>query len=170
MPPKSKRTVISWFGWDIRDFGLIDARDLAPWVRGVERLIASMGMRIERLGNIIDLIIGKAGASVSRREFFRFQRKWDELNARHGIRMSGLLWLMTEDGGYDPTAPSECYRFGVRISGDSIGRPNRHSLAATRHRRETAREAGGEMPGDVDSGGTTSENTPRPPSPETGDC
>ncbi len=88
---------------------------------------------------------------MSPREFYRFQRKWDELNERLGFRMSGPLWLMTEDHKTDPTWPRELYRFGIRVSGDSIGRPNRHSLAVARHKREKQQQADGKMPDGGDS-------------------
>lgn len=140
MPAESKRTVISWFGWDIRDFELLEDRDLVHHLDCVGRLAGSLCLRVERRGNNIDLIIGKPGTSVSRREFYQFQRKWDELNEQLGIRMSGMLWLMTENGEDDPQAPREGYRLGVKAFGDSIGRPQRHSLPAAGHKREKARK------------------------------
>lgn len=132
MPGESRRTVISWFGYAIREFEMMEDGEFMRWGGCVERLVASMGMRIERLGNMIDLIIGKPGGSVSPREFYQFQRKWDELNERHGIRMSGVLWLMTENGEDDPQAPQEGYRFGIKTLGDSIGSPRRAFAAAWR--------------------------------------
>ena len=126
MPTQSKRLVISWFGWDIRDYELIAYEDLINQLVCVERLAMSLGLRLERRGNNIDYIIGKAGGSVTRSEFFRFQREWEQLNERLGFRMSGQLWLMPEDHGLDPQLPREGYKHGIKTFGDSIGRPGRH--------------------------------------------
>ena len=98
MPSPSERYVISWFGWDIRDHELYEDSDFGRWADCLDRLAGSMGLRIERFGNLIDVIIGKNAGSVSRHEFFAFQRGWDELNERLGFRMSGLLSLMNDDG------------------------------------------------------------------------
>lgn len=128
MNTKSKRLVISWFGWDIRDYELIAYEALLHQLVCLEKLVASLGMEIERRGNNIDFIIGKPGGSISNFEFFRFQRGWDRLNEQHGFRMSGLLWLMPEDQSLDPQLPEEYYRLGIKTYGDSIGRPRRHLL------------------------------------------
>ena len=91
-----------------------------------------MSLRIERLGSLIDVIVGKRSGSVSLREFYSFQDRWDELNESFGLRMSGALWLSDPQGkGRHPTT-WECYRFGRRVLGDNIGRPQRQSLAALR--------------------------------------
>lgn len=128
MNTKSTRLLISWFGWDIRDYELISYEAMLHQLGCIEKLAVSLGLEIERRGNNIDFIIGKPGRSVSNWEFFRFQREWERLNEQHGFRMSGLLWLMSEDLDLDPQLPQECYRLGIKTYGDSIGRPRRHLL------------------------------------------
>ena len=128
MPAQSKRLVISWLGWDIHDFALFENRDFIHQLVCVERLVISHGLRFDRRGNNIDYIIGKPWGSVTHWEFFRFQREWERLNERLEFRMSGVLWLMSEGPDFDPQLPKECYNLGIKTSGDSIGRPLRHSL------------------------------------------
>lgn len=138
---KTKRLVISWFGWDIGDYELIAEESLWHQLGCLESLVASLGLEIERRGNHIDYIIGKPGKSVSNFEFFRFQREWEKMNERLGFRMSGMLWLMTEDHGDDPQWPREYYKLGIKTRGDSIGRPHRHSFEYLHNRPGPARHS-----------------------------
>lgn len=133
---------ISWFGWDICDFELITDSDFRRWELHLGRLAVSLGMRIERFGNPIDVIIGKLVGSVYPREFFFFQNRWDELNEQFGFRMSGVLWLTSLGGDSHPTI-WEIYQRGRKIAGDSIGRPARHSLSAVRAKEAKKRQGSG---------------------------
>jgi|GEM_PF-4468175 len=81
---------------------------------------------IERMGSVIDMIVGCPPQSVTRREFFLFQRDLDTLNQEFGFRFSGALWLMAAAGKHDGDLPFEIYFAGVKRHGDSIGRPSRH--------------------------------------------
>ena len=134
-----ERYVIRWFGYDILDSEIITEADYQCWAKCLEGLALSMGLCVERLGSAIDIIIAKKFGSVSPKEFYSFQWQWDELNERLGIRMSGALWLHKANGERGDLPTWECYRHGKRILGDSIGRPQRHSLVAIRNRRENVR-------------------------------
>jgi hypothetical protein len=132
MQPTSGRYVISWFGYDMRDFELFTESEFQVWSRYLREMTHSLGLRIERLGSPIDVIVGKEPESVSLKEFYAFQHKWDELNERFGFRLSGALWLMLSDGERGEFSTWECYQYGKRPLGDSIGRPQRHSMHATK--------------------------------------
>ena len=81
---------------------------------------------IERMGSVIDMIVGCPSRSVTRSDFFRFQRDWDALNQEFGFRFCGALWLMTAAGKHAGDSPFEIYVAGAKRHGDSIGRPSRH--------------------------------------------
>ena len=124
--PESERLVISWFGWDIAHFELISEETFQSWVDRLCEHCDARGWTIERLGNPIDLIFGCPSRSITRKEFFQFQKDWDALNREFAFRFSGFLFLMNATGGYDKDLPREMYSLGSIRRGDSIGRPSRH--------------------------------------------
>ena len=81
---------------------------------------------IERMGSVMDMIVGCPSRSATRREFFLFQRDFDTLNQEFGFRFSSGLWLMTAARKHDGDLPFEIYVAGAKRHGDSIGRPSRH--------------------------------------------
>lgn len=132
---KPPRWVISWFGYKIRNLELFPNEELGDWMARIANLAKSHGLRAERLANNIDLIIGKAPGSVTRREFFFFQRLFEELNEEFGLCMSGVLWLMDANDPCRKSAIWEVYNLGRKVVGDSIGRPAHSSLKAIRAAR-----------------------------------
>jgi len=123
------RAVISWFGWGIENIELFSEETCREWMHRVQALAEAREWVVERLGNNIDLVIGRSGHSILPIEFFDFQREWELLNEEFEFRFSGVLWLMGEHHetlGDD--APSEMYVRGQKKHGDSIGRPQRHRI------------------------------------------
>lgn len=135
----SQGWVISWFGYEILDHESLEESDMERWFLNLDELSASMGFRVERRGSLIDVIVGKEVGSITRKEFFFFQHKWDEMNERLGIRMSGGLNLMRRGGGHSDPSTHELYLKGRRSFGDSIGRPQRYYLGAVREKIRTQR-------------------------------
>ena len=124
--PDSERLVVSWFGWDIAHHELISEDAFQAWVVRLREICHARGWVIERLGSAIDLIFGCPTRSITRREFFQFQRDWDALNREFGFRFSGLLGLITATNKHSGDLPLETYVAGSKRHGDSIGRPQRH--------------------------------------------
>ncbi len=147
-PPS--RLVISWFGWGIRDLESFTEDDCQLWARELISLCSRNGFQVERLGGMIDIIVGIPGGSVTRHDFFRFQRLFEALNEQLGWHMSAMLWLAeTDDRSSISARPVERYIDGRIREGDSVGRPSRHSLRETRSRKNEATKknsagAGGE--------------------------
>jgi hypothetical protein len=147
-PPS--RLIISWFGWGIRDLESFSEDDCQLWARELISLCSRNGFQVERLGGMIDIIVGIPRASVTRHDFFRFQRLFEALNERLGWHLSALLRLAeADDRDTISTHPAELYIDGRIQKGDSIGRPGRHSLREIRSRKNEAMEkkapeAGGE--------------------------
>jgi hypothetical protein len=134
-PPS--RLVISWFGWGIRDLESFTEDDCQLWARELISLCSRNGFQVERLGGMIDIIVGIPRASVTRHDFFRFQRLFDALNERLGWHLSALLRLAeADDRDTISTHPAELYIDGRIQKGDSIGRPSRHSLGEIRGRKK----------------------------------
>lgn len=107
---------------------LFKESELSGWVIDANELAKARGWQIERMGGNLDLILGKRDGSITRYEFYRFQKEFDKLNERYGFWLSGMLWLM-EDGVYSVSdMPCEIYVMGRTTQGDSIGRPARHNL------------------------------------------
>jgi hypothetical protein len=138
------RIVISWFGHSIRNMELLEDEDWRRWARALKAMCKESGFVIERLGSMIDIIVGIPGKNVTPHDFFRFQRAFDALNDRLECEMGGVLWLMDihrqsgEDALVD--APREVYVNGRVSLGDSIGRPQRHYLPAIRNRKRRSVE------------------------------
>ena len=76
----SERLVISWFGWDMAFMELISDESFQRWLARLDELCHARGWMIERRGSAIDLIFGCRVRSITRREFFQFQRDWDALS------------------------------------------------------------------------------------------
>ena len=121
----SERLLISWFGSDIAFMELISDETFRRWLARLDELCLARGWIIERRGNPIDLIFGCLARSITRREFFQFQRDWDALNQEFGFRFSGALYLMTATNKHDGDLPFEIYVAGTKRHGDSIGKPSR---------------------------------------------
>ena len=120
------RMVISWFGWGIVLMESIPDEAFTRWFALLDLLCEARGWAIERLGSAIDLIFGCRMRSITRQEFFAFQREWDSLNNEFDFRFSGMLLLMSDSGEHGGDLPFERYIAGAKQDGDSIGRPLRH--------------------------------------------
>lgn len=114
---------------------LFEEAQMLRWMDRIEEIAATLGLQVERKGNNIDMIFGKSDRSVTRYEFFRFQKNFESLNQEMNFRMSGVLWLMPsgESRGDVLAFPFERYVRGVLQSGDSIGRPSRHRIKKDKH-------------------------------------
>ena len=123
-----RRMVISWFGWDLQDFELIDDERLQEWINMLDILLALRGWQFQRLGNPIDLIFEANFCSITFKEFYDFQKEFNAINDEFGFRFSSVLWLKPdgEKATQDEACPWEVYIKGRVIAGDSIGRPQRH--------------------------------------------
>lgn len=133
--------MISWFGWDMRDFELTSSEQFQAWFVDLDLLVRARGWRFNRLGNPIDFILEAPGRSISRKEFYDFQREFQELNETADFRFSAVLDLM--DGSHPAVReqPYEVYVDGRVRLGESIGRPQRHRKGHEK-RKEGKAESG----------------------------
>lgn len=109
---------------------LIQKEQMDQWMECIDEIAKKHSFEVERKSNHIDVILGHPRRSVTRYEFFRFQKAFEMLNQELGFHMSGVLWLMPADHSIDtlPDMPWEFYVLGRLVHGDSIGRPHRHRL------------------------------------------
>lgn len=133
--------VISWFGHDILDMDLMTNNELENWCQAFSRLVDTNGYHIFRLGSPIDVIVGKKYGTFSRKEFWAFQKMWDNFNDKLEFRMSGFLSLAnlseerTDVNGPVDWVAWEAYRHGRCILGTSVGRPIDNTKNAGWNRR-----------------------------------
>lgn len=126
------RLVINWFGWGMMDMEMIDEAQHWDWIRELEDIIRPRSWRFAHLGSDIDLIIEHPFRSISRREFFAFQREFEALNERHGFRFCGALYVSRKRySKHETDWPCETYSKGQIRIGDSIGRPMRHRMGCS---------------------------------------
>jgi hypothetical protein len=123
--PAALRLVIDWFGSGMRYMELSEEGGLQAWLAHLDMIVTAKGWAFSRIGNPIDLIIEAPNRSITRREFFEFQKDFDALNAQHDFRFTGMLRLRPADNQkrLDKNWPLEWYVDGRVLLGDSIGRP-----------------------------------------------
>jgi hypothetical protein len=129
MKKEPHNAMISWFGWDMRDFELTSTEQFQAWFARLDLLVQSRGWRFNRLGNPIDFILEAPGRPISRKEFYDFQREFEQLNENAGFRFSAVLDLMDGMRQQVRELPYEVYVDGRVRLGESIGRPQRHRRA-----------------------------------------
>jgi hypothetical protein len=126
--PGPNRKIIKWFFWDA-DFSASNINFMSMMQR-IHLAIGPKGWQVLNFRNYGDFELGSLTESVSRRDFFQFQKQFNTILEAVGLKFSGVLrhtWSDPE-AGFDRSDPHEQYLRDRIRAGDSNGRPRRHEI------------------------------------------
>ena len=126
--PGPNRKIIRWFSWDA-DLSAPDINFMSMMQR-IYLVIKPKGWQFLTFRNYGSIELGSLTKSVSRREFFQFQKKFDAILKEVDLKASGFLTLTWSDSESkrDPDDPHEQYKADRLTFGDGNGRPRRHVI------------------------------------------
>ena len=131
-----RRKVITWFCWGYRR---MDGDGFCSMMERIDRTISPRGWQFLELYNYGNFTFGGIEGSVSRQEFFEFQKDFNAILGDLRLGLSGMLTLSYSTclTDHDPDDPHEQYHRDTVHAGDSNGRPRRHEVRILPHTRRS---------------------------------
>ena len=122
-----RRKVINWCSWACER---IDGDKLCSMLERMDRAMSPRDWQFLELYNSGNVTFGGLEKSVSRREFFEFQKDFDAILAKLRLGISGMLTISYSTclTDRDPGDPHEQYVRDKLQAGDSNGRPRSHEI------------------------------------------